>query len=112
MKQIAHEIYDSSYHYWYQVDLTQEHHYGRVMDLGPDKQSILISTMKQDLANNPQGKVHFWYFGPDLQSTQVMVRVKDGLWDLQVNLKDLDFALNIDRVNDQKRSLLQSLKTQ
>ena len=112
MKQIAHEIYDSSYHYWYQVDLTQEHPYGRVMDLGLENQSILISAMKQDLATSPQGQAHFWYFGPDLQSTQVMVRVKDGLWDLQVNLKDFDFALNIDRVNDQKSTLLQSLKTQ
>lgn len=109
MKQLAHEHYSGTDHFWMQANLMQDHDYGQVLDLGPSNRQALIQQIKADIVHYDQASGHYWYFGQAIDNIQVMVRYQDGQFISHVNVKDFDFALHTDRIDQWKQDLEQDL---
>ncbi len=109
MKPLAHETYGSSQHFWYEADLMTNHDYGKIFNHSLDTVDLLASQIKKDKTENPGSEDYYWYFGQTLETMLVMIRLKKGQADVQINLKDFDFALHVDAINTWKAALLQEL---
>lgn len=109
MKQLAKEIYDPSIHFWYAYDLMTEHAYGQIFNSSEDTIGSLVQTIHEDLEETLGQEGHYWYFGNTLEEIVLMIRFLDGQYEIQVNLKDFDFALHLDAIINWKETLLKSL---
>lgn len=109
MELLAKEYYEPTRHYWYQADLEADHEFGKIfnskMDIGP-----IVETIKKDMANELAEEGMYWYFGKEADQILMMVRYKGGNFEVQVNIKDFDFALNLDQIIEWKDSISKALK--
>ncbi len=62
--------------------------------------------MQEDVVANPDVEAVYWYMGQGLNQLALMVRYQQGNWQVQVNLKDFDFALHLDAVETWKNNLI------
>lgn len=106
MKSFAQENYGNSHHFWYQADTFQEHNYGSIFNHQTDWLEQLRIVIKKDLSKFSQEDDFYWYFGESLDNIPLMVRYKNGQYNVQINLKDFDFALHLDAILAWKESLI------
>ncbi|MGT2958527.1 hypothetical protein A9Q68_06615 [Streptococcus bovimastitidis] len=111
MKSFAQENYGNSHHFWYQVDTTQSHEYGAIFNHQTDWLASLVTVIKEDLNKFPIEDDFYWYFGQSLETMPLMIRFKEGNYELQTNLKDFDFALHLDAINEWKAEFQKQLKS-
>lgn len=111
MKQLAKETYGDSHHFWYQAVMTQDHNYGQIFNSKTDLQQTIVANLSQDLIDYNKENSYFWYFGNDLDTINLMIRLKAGNFNIQTNLKDFDFALHIDVIEVWKNQLKHQLQT-
>lgn len=105
MKQFAHEVYDGSHHFWYEKDLMKDHEYGKIFSTDKDSIKEIVSVIGKDFKEAENNSLMFWYFGSEAENTVLFVRIKDRETTVQINLKDFDFALNLDFVKEWKKEL-------
>lgn len=110
MNQFAKEIYGQTTHSWYQFDLLTEHEYGSIFNTKEDRMPLLLETIKKDLRQEEKQEAIYWYFGKEIEDIKMMIRYKEGEFIIQINLKDFDFALNIDAIILWKEKLQGKLK--
>ncbi|MFL4358851.1 hypothetical protein [Streptococcus uberis] len=107
---LAHETYGESQHFWYQESIFQEHDYGLIFNHHQDWIDNLVKIILSDISPDNDISDYFWYFGPQLENMDLMVRYKDNHFDIQINVKDFDFALHLDLIKDWKEALLMKLQ--
>ncbi|MCK1236993.1 hypothetical protein MX003_04730 [Streptococcus uberis] len=110
MTLLAHETYGESQHFWYQESILQEHDYGLIFNHHQDWIDNLVKIILSDISLDNDTSDYFWYFGPKLENMVLMVRYKDNHFDIQINVKDFDFALHLDLIKDWKEALLMKLQ--
>ncbi|HFU4449435.1 TPA: hypothetical protein ACGO91_001680 [Streptococcus suis] len=106
MKELAKEVYSNTLHIWYETDLTTEHAYGRIFYTSQASLEKVAAQLQEDLADNPNVEAIFWYLGQGLDQILLMARYRQGDLQVQVNLKDFDFALHLDAVEAWKNNLI------
>ncbi|HFR4577497.1 hypothetical protein ACTGWK_07680 [Streptococcus suis] len=106
MKELAKEVYSNTLHIWYQTDLTAEHAYGRIFDTSQASLEKVAAQLQEDVADNPKVEAIFWYLGQGLDQILFMARYQQGSLQVQVNLKDFDFALHLDAVEAWRNALI------
>ncbi|HEM3695744.1 TPA: hypothetical protein ACGPB3_000016 [Streptococcus suis] len=62
--------------------------------------------MQEDVAANPDVEAVYWYMGQGLNQLALMARYQQDNLQVQVNLKDFDFALHLDAVEAWKNALI------
>lgn len=95
---------------WYGfADVYVDEEYGKDIQLGEDLMEELRSIIKNNLSETftPAPTETHWYFygketaqdaiGDNIRPT-IMVREKDGLFTINFNISDHDFAVNIDKI--------------
>lgn len=108
MELLAKEYYEPTRHYWYRLDLEADHEYGKIFNSKLDHNPI-VATIKNDMASELAEEGMFWYFGKEADQILMMIRYKEGNFEVQVNIKDFDFALNLDQILEWKENLRNNL---
>lgn len=111
MKELAKEIYSNTLHIWYETDLTAEHEYGQIFDTSSASLDKIATRIQADVTDNPTMEAVYWYMGQGLEQMIFMARYQQGRLQVQVNLKDFDFALHADAVEAWKKSLTTRVET-
>ncbi|HEL2382636.1 TPA: hypothetical protein TZS71_000363 [Streptococcus suis] len=106
MKELAKEIYNNTLHIWYETDLTADHEYGRIFDTSQTGLEKVADQLQADVVGNPTVDAVYWYLGQGLDQIIFMARYQQGGLQVQVNLKDFDFALHLDAVEAWKNALI------
>lgn len=106
MKELAKEVYSNTLHIWYETDLTAEHEYGRIFDTSQASLEKVAALLQADVIDNPTVDEVYWYLGQGLDQIIFMARYQQGGLQVQVNLKDFDFALHLDAVEAWKNALI------
>lgn len=106
MKELAKEIYNNTLHIWYETDLTAEHEYVRNFDTSQASLEKVAALLQADVIDNPTVDEVYWYLGQGLDQIIFMARYQQGGLQVQVNLKDFDFALHLDAVEAWKNNLI------
>ncbi|HFR3691103.1 TPA: hypothetical protein ACHVE4_000222 [Streptococcus suis] len=70
----------------------------------------MAALLQADVINNPTVDGVYWYLGQGLDQIIFMARYQQGDLQVQVNLKDFDFALHLDAVEAWKMPLSQGYK--
>ncbi|MBG9980536.1 hypothetical protein HZY91_05400 [Facklamia sp. DSM 111018] len=109
MKLLANETYDGTQHFWYQMNLMIEHDYGLIFNTDLGILSTIVNKVKEDINHNASSNGIYWYLGREVDEIVCMLRYQQEQFIIQVNLKDFDFALNIDKVEGWKESLKNKL---
>ncbi len=113
MERLAHEVYGTSSHYWYAVDLMAPHDYGQIFNSDTTTVSGLVEAVSNDIrmaSGEASGyESMFWYFGKSVEDVVVMVRYLDHAFVVQVNVQDFDFALHYDQIAAWKAALMEGL---
>lgn len=109
MKLLTNEVYGQSCHYWYQADLMTDHEYGQIFNTSHDQIKEILQVIQADKLKGDYKEGIFWYFGPDQNQMDLMIRYLEKKVDIQMNVKDFDFALHLDNLNEFKDSLEKSI---
>lgn len=107
MKELAKEVYGDSLHIWYQAEVLTDHEYGKIFNTDADLRNRIAERLAQVVAENTDVTSVFWYFGEALADIRLMVRYLDGKLLVQVNVKDFDFALHADKIEEWKAGLVE-----
>ncbi|HEP1809550.1 hypothetical protein HO979_09950 [Streptococcus suis] len=106
MKELAKEVYSNTLHIWYETDVTTAHEYGEIFDTSSSSLDKIATRIQADVADNPDVEAVYWYMGKGLDQLALMARYQQGSLQVQVNLKDFDFALHLDAVEAWKNALI------
>lgn len=107
MKELAKEVYGDSLHIWYQAEVLTDHEYGKIFNTDADLRDSLARRLAQDVRESAEVTSVFWYFGEELADIRLMARYLDGKLLVQVNVKDFDFALHADKIEEWKAGLIE-----
>lgn len=110
MKELAKEVYDNTLHIWYQTDVTTTHEYGETFDTSSSSLDKIATRIQADVADKPNVEAVYWYMGKGLDQLTLMARYQQGSLQVQVNLKDFDFALHLDAVAAWKNDLITAVQ--
>ena len=110
MKELAKEVYSNTLYIWYETDLTAEHEYGRNFDTSQASLEKVADQLQADVVGNPTVDAVYWYLGQGLDQIVFMARYQQGSLQVQVNLKDFDFALHLDAVEAWKNNLISKVQ--
>lgn len=61
--------------------------------------------------DNPSVEAIYWYMGQGLDQIVLMARYQKDRLQVQVNLKDFDFALHVDAIEIWKNDLIETVQT-
>lgn len=61
--------------------------------------------------DNPSVEAIYWYLGQGLDQIVLMARYQKDRLQVQVNLKDFDFALHVDAIEIWKNDLIETVQT-
>lgn len=61
--------------------------------------------------DNPSVEAIYWYMGQGLDQIVLMARYQKDRLQVQVNLKDFDFALHVDAIEIWKNDLIEAVQT-
>lgn len=61
--------------------------------------------------DNPSVEAIYWYMGQGLDQIMLMARYQKDRLQVQVNLKDFDFALHVDAIEIWKNDLIETVQT-
>ena len=61
--------------------------------------------------DNPSVEAIYWYLGQGLDQIVLMARYQKDRLQVQVNLKDFDFALHVDAVEIWENDLIETVQT-
>ncbi|HFI0423604.1 TPA: hypothetical protein ACGOWZ_000149 [Streptococcus suis] len=106
MKELAKEVFSNTLHIWYETDLSAEHEYGRIFDTSQTGLEKVADQLQADVVGNPTVDAVYWYLDQGLDQIIFMARYQQGGLQVQVNLKDFDFALHLDAVEAWKNNLI------
>lgn len=109
MRLLANEVYERTQHFWYQMNLMVEHEYGLIFNTDLKNLSMIADRVKEDITQHVSSNGIYWYFGRDIEEMVLMLRYQHGKFIIQLNLKDFDFALNIDKIEGWKEILKEKL---
>ncbi|HFI0240319.1 TPA: hypothetical protein ACGPBH_002007 [Streptococcus suis] len=110
MKELAKEVFSNTLHIWYETDLSAEHEYGRIFDTSKTGLEKVADQLQADVVGNPTVDTVYWYLGQGLDQIIFMARYQQGGLQVQVNLKDFDFALHLDAVEAWKNNLISKVQ--
>ena len=68
-----------------------------------------IEFIQKDIEDDNEDNQHFWYFGRKLDDLILMVRYAHNQFIVQVNVKDFEFALCLDKQIGWKQEFLAQL---
>ncbi len=71
----------------------------------------LRSEYMQMLWTDPSVEAIYWYMGQGLDQIVLMARYQKDRLQVQVNLKDFDFALHVDAIEIWKNDLIETVQT-
>ena len=109
MKELAKETYGNSLHIWYEAQLLADHEYGKIFNTGGEIGQQVAACLSADLEKHQDQDETYWYMGPSLDQMLLRSRYREAKWTIQVKLKDFDFALHLDAVEERKKQLLSQL---
>ena len=61
--------------------------------------------------DNPSVEAIYWYLGQGLDQIVLMARYQKDRLQVQVNIKDFDFALHVDAIEIWKNDLIETVQT-
>ncbi|HEL1557760.1 hypothetical protein [Streptococcus suis] len=111
MKALAKEMYSNTLHIWYETDVMADHEYGRIFDTSSASLNDVAVRIQADVVDNPSVEAIYWYMGQGLDQIVLMARYQQGSLQVQVNLKDFDFALHVDAIEIWKNDLIEAVQT-
>lgn len=111
MKELAKEMYSSTLHIWYVTDVMADHEYGSIFDTSSASLNEVAVRIQADVVANPNVEAIYWYMGQGLAQIVLMARYQKDRLQVQVNLKDFDFALHVDGIEIWKNDLIEAVQT-
>ena len=111
MKELAKEMYSNTLHIWYETDVMADHEYGRIFDTSSVSLNEVAVRIHADVVDNPSVEAIYWYMGQGLDQIVLMARYQKDRLQVQVNIKDFDFALHVDAIEIWKNDLIETDQT-
>ena len=111
MKELAKEMYSNTLYIWYETDVMADHEYGRIFDTNSVSLNEVAVRIQADVVDNPSVEAIYWYMGQGLDQIVLMARYQKDRLQVQVNLKDFDFALHVDAIEIWKNDLIETVQT-